>query len=224
MAEASLFDRASLIIRSNVGDLLSKFEDPAKEIDIIIYDMRQALAKLKRQSAEPFGEEGRAKNKLQKLNTDAEEWKRAATNAAKAGDEADARKCFDKYQAAKAKADKQQQVVDRLAATNDELRKQMQEIIDEISAMESKAGEIKAMAATAKATNMASEIKAGFSSGKSRAMFDKMEAKAAGQLEAAQANAEFEFGVKSEDEDLKAKYGASAGDSDFAAFMASINK
>lgn len=225
MAQANLFKRASVIIRSNVSELLSKYEDPVKEIDIIIYDMRKDLAELKKKSAIPFGEEGRAKNKLENLRRDAEEWQFAATNAAKAGDDADARKCFDNYQAAKRKADNQQAIYDKLVETNKGLREQIQTIIDEISAMESKAGEIKAMSAAATATQTAAEIKSGFSSGANRDLFDRMEAKAAGQLEAAKANAEFEFGGnKSEDEDLKAKYSAGVGDADFQEFLASVRK
>lgn len=228
MAEQmGLMQRASLIIRSNVSDLLSKYEDPAKEIDIIIYDMRKELAKLKQQSVVPFGEESMAKTKLAKLEQDAADWERAATNAARGGDEADARKCFDNFQSAKAKIASQQAIVSSLSDANAMLKKQMQEIIEEISQMEAKAGKIKALSAAATATETAAKMRSGMSSGKHRDMFDRMEAKARGKLDSAVALAEVEsvgsYG-SNEDEDLKAKYGAGAGDADFEAFLANARK
>lgn len=217
----NLFERASLVVRSNVSDLLSKYEDPAKEVDIIIYDMRKQYAKLKEQSVVPFGEESRAKTKLASLEKDAMEWERAATNAARAGDEADARKCFDNYQSAKTKIATQQALVDKLHGTNEMLRKQMQDIIAEIQSLEVKASEIKATSTAAKATQTAADIKSGFNTGKHRGAFDRLEAKAQGKLDSAQAMAEIEsIGAGNGEEDLKAKYAATSADADFEAFLA----
>lgn len=222
MAEATLSQRASLILRSNLSQLLTRFENPAKEIDIIIYDMKRDYAKLKEKSMVPFGEEESAKQKLAKFEKDMNEWKQAATNAVKAGKEESGKKCFDNYQAAKKRFESQQATYERLHSQCDVLRQQMSQIIDEINQMEAKAGEIKAMSAAADATEMVSDMHSGLSSGRHKSMFDKMEAKAAGRYSAAQASASLTMAMsKDPDEDLKNEF-LGTGDTAFEEFMASV--
>ena len=47
----SIFSRFSTMIKSNINDLISRAEDPEKMLNQIIIDMRDQLAKAKREVA-----------------------------------------------------------------------------------------------------------------------------------------------------------------------------
>ena len=57
----SIFSKFSTMIKSNLNDLISRAEDPEKMLNQIILDMRDQLAKAKREVAAAIADERKLK-------------------------------------------------------------------------------------------------------------------------------------------------------------------
>ncbi len=53
----SIFSKLSTVIKSNINDLISRAENPEKMLNQIILDMRDQLAKAKREVAAAIADE-----------------------------------------------------------------------------------------------------------------------------------------------------------------------
>lgn len=208
---AGIFDRISLIVRANVNELVSRFEDPEKLVTQTIADAKVELAKMRESSAEVLANEKRAKARLDELEANADKWHNIAIKAVKAGNDDDARVALSREQKYRDDAQAQKVVYDTAKAASDKLRERLREVEDAIRDMEHKADLIKAKNATAKATEAANDIAShGVStSGSAFDAFARMEEKADKRLATAEAMGDLVRETNTE-ADLESKYAAAS--------------
>src|SRR5918992_1597993 len=76
-----VFDRVSMVIKSNLNYLINKAEDPEKMLDQILIQMRQQLLEAKREVAVAIADEKRLGAQLEAEIEQVREWERRATMA-----------------------------------------------------------------------------------------------------------------------------------------------
>ena len=81
----SIFSRFSTMIKSNINDLISRAEDPEKMLNQIIVDMRDQLAKAKREVAGAIADERKLKRQLDEATKQMKAWERRAVLAVQEG-------------------------------------------------------------------------------------------------------------------------------------------
>ena len=81
----SIFSRFSTMIKSNINDLISRAEDPEKMLNQIIVDMRDQLAKAKREVAGAIADERKLKRQLDEATKQTKAWERRAVLAVQEG-------------------------------------------------------------------------------------------------------------------------------------------
>lgn len=203
---AGIFERMTMIVKANVNDLLSNFEDPEKMVDQAILDATEEYGKIKQASLDTLANENRTKKELDRLNAEVSKWHNIAISALKSGNEEDARKALAQENDYKSRAVTQQTVYESAKAAADKLRQKLHDMEDEINEMKAKANQIKAVSATAKATNAANRIS---QKGTGRGGFDafaRVEEKANQELARAEAMESLDAGTDQETDDLEKKY------------------
>ncbi len=80
-----IFTKLSTVIKSNINDLISRAEDPEKMLNQIILDMRDQLAKAKREVAAAIADERKLKAQLEDEVKQARDWEHRAMLAIKEG-------------------------------------------------------------------------------------------------------------------------------------------
>ena len=73
-----IFQKLSTLLRSNINDLISRAEDPEKMLTQIILDMRDQLAKAKREVAAAIADERKLKQQLNEEVKQAQDWEQRA--------------------------------------------------------------------------------------------------------------------------------------------------
>ncbi|MCC8126234.1 MAG: PspA/IM30 family protein [Clostridiales bacterium] len=214
---AGIFERMSTIIKSNVNDLLSNFEDPEKMIDQTIIDATKEYGKAKEQALNTLANEKLAKKKLDDYNAEADKWHSIAAKALRAGNEGDARSALENESQARAKAEAQEKAYEATKSAADTVRAKLAQMEDQIRQMKAKSDEIKATAAAAKATKAASKVTQMGIDESAFATFARMEEKAHRELAKAQAMDDLSVN-KEEDKDkaLELKYGSNQPGTDEA--------
>ncbi len=81
----SIFSKFSTMIKSNINDLISRAENPEKMLNQIILDMRDQLAKAKREVAAAIADERKLKGQLQGEVKQTRDWEHRAMLAVKEG-------------------------------------------------------------------------------------------------------------------------------------------
>jgi phage shock protein A len=80
-----IFTKLSTVIKSNINDLISRAENPEKMLNQIILDMRDQLAKAKREVAGAIADERKLKSQLDGEVKQARDWQHRAMLAVKEG-------------------------------------------------------------------------------------------------------------------------------------------
>lgn len=216
----SILTRFATIMKSNINALLDKCEDPAKMVDQMLYDLREDLAEVKKETANVMAAEKRAKRDLDECEENISRYDSAAREALKAGAEDDARQLIAKKQRyVEQKASLTQAY--NVAHTNaDKMRQMHDKLVGDINDLDARRASIKAKAAAAKAQSHVNEVIAGGPDAKaSLEAFDRLEDKVDAQLDAANAEAELNADMAAED-DLADKYlsgGSASVDSELEA-------
>lgn len=78
-----IFQKLSTVIKSNINDLISRAENPEKMLNQIILDMRDQLAKAKREVASAIADERKLKSQLDAEVKQARDWQHRAMLAVK---------------------------------------------------------------------------------------------------------------------------------------------
>ena len=81
----SIFTKFSTLIKSNINDLISRAENPEKMLNQIILDMRDQLAKAKREVAAAIADERKLRAQLEDELKQTREWENRAMLAVKQG-------------------------------------------------------------------------------------------------------------------------------------------
>jgi len=80
-----IFSKLSTLIKSNINDLINRAENPEKMLNQIILDMRDQLAKAKREVAAAIADERKLRSQLDDEIKQAKEWEQRAMLAVKEG-------------------------------------------------------------------------------------------------------------------------------------------
>lgn len=220
-----MLNRFTTIMKSNINAMMDKMENPAKMIDQTLLDARENLAEIKKETAGLMADARNASRAVDDCQKQIDEYKLAATNALKAGNETDARTLLAKKQ----QYEEQMITLQKTKAMADEneakMRQMHDKLISDISALETRRDSIKATVAIAKAQQHVNKVVAGGDKAKgSMEAFDRMEKKANKMLDAAQAEAELNAG--SSEDDLVDKYttgaNSSSVDDELAAMKAEL--
>ena len=76
-----IFSKLSTLIKSNINDLIARAEDPEKMLNQIILDMREQLAKAKREVAVAIADERKLRSQYRDEAKQATEWEKRAVLA-----------------------------------------------------------------------------------------------------------------------------------------------
>jgi phage shock protein A len=81
----SIWKRISTLLKSNINSIISSAEDPEKNINKLIVDMREQFVEARKQVAIAIADEKRLKRQYQQEAKKAAEWEKKAMMAIKAG-------------------------------------------------------------------------------------------------------------------------------------------
>lgn len=222
-----IISRFKDIMSSNINAMLDKMEDPAKMVDQTLINLRKDLAQVKTETANIIADEKAAKRALDAAQAEVDKFNNAAINAVKAGNDDDARVLLAKKQEAMAKLADKQAIYDVAKANADKMRQMHDKLVNDISELEARKDSIKSKVAVARAQEHINEINAGAAAASSISAFERMEAKANKQFDAAMAKAELNEGVEDPADDITAKYtagGSASVEDELAALKASLGK
>lgn len=82
-----ILGRINTVIKSNVNDLMDKMTDPAKEIDLLVYDMEKNLKQAKEEVITTTATAKRAGMRCNELQGEVDLWQSRAEKAVRAGDD-----------------------------------------------------------------------------------------------------------------------------------------
>lgn len=204
---ANIFQRVSLIIKSNINDLLDRFEDPEKIIDQCIVDAKEEYAVMLQDTATVKGNLTIAKKKLDEFTKEESEWMSIAEKAVKAGNDVDAKTALQKAMNAKTQKETQQAVVDKCQIASDKAVDALNSFSEQINAMEMKKNELKSKAIAARSQEKANSLSSKNIAG-SLSKFNEMAEKIDADLAAQEAMAELTGSTDNVEEDLREKYSA----------------
>lgn len=80
-------DRLMAMVRANLGELISRAENPQKMLDQVVYDMKVQLVAAKQQVAVAIADERKLRRTVEHHRRDADGWERRAMMAVQAGDD-----------------------------------------------------------------------------------------------------------------------------------------
>lgn len=200
-----ILNRFTEIMKSNINALLDKAEDPEKMADQMLRNTREQFAEVKSQTAQVMADAAKANRDLSEVQADISRYKKAAENALISGNEGDAKKLIAKKQKLEEKEKALQQAADLANANADKMRQMYDKLANDIETLESRKDAIKAKAAAAKAQQAMNRMVSSLpDTNTSLEAFDRMEAKAEKQLDAAMAEAQ--LNSSSSTDDLAEKY------------------
>lgn len=207
-----ILSRFSEIMKSNINALLDKAEDPEKMADQMLRNTREQFAEVKAQTASVMADAARADRDAAACQADIARYQKAAENALVAGNEGDAKKLIAQKQKLEEKYKALQQTAQLANANADKMRQMYDKLAGDIETLEARKDAIKAKAAAARAQQSINKLVSGLpDTNQSLEAFDRMEARADKQLDAAMAEAE--LNKSSSSEDLADKYAGSGSSS-----------
>lgn len=206
-----ILSRFSEIMKSNINALLDRAEDPEKMADQMLRNTREQFAEVKAQTASVMADAAKANRDAADCQADIARYQKAAENALISRNEGDAKKLIAQKQKLEEKYKALQQAADLANANADKMRQMYDKLASDIETLEARKDAIKAKTAAAKAQQSINRLVSGLpDTNSSLEAFDRMDAKATKQLDAAMAEAQ--LNETSSSEDLAEKYSGSGRD------------
>lgn len=225
MGLAETLGRIPKILEANINALLDKCEDPAKMIDQLLVDYKRDLADVKRDTASVMADVKMAEKKLEECDADIARKQKAAENALKAGNEADARTLLAAKQTLCVTRESLLQNLSVAQKNAEMMQEGYNKLVRNIEDLELRKDAAKAKIAMAKAQERINNSAAKANKTVNLDAFDKYEAKAERMLAEANAAAELDKETVSV-ESLTDKYTSGAEsssvDDELAALKASM--
>lgn len=206
-----ILSRFSEIMKSNINALLDRAEDPEKMTDQMLRNTREQFAEVKAQTASVMADAAKANRDAADCQADIARYQKAAENALISRNEGDAKKLIAQKQKLEEKYKALQQAADLANANADKMRQMYDKLASDIETLEARKDAIKAKTAAAKAQQSINRLVSGLpDTNSSLEAFDRMDARASKQLDAAMAEAQ--LNETSSSEDLAEKYSGSGSD------------
>ncbi len=184
------FSRLAQLIKSNLNDLISKSEDPEKMLNQVILDMNSQLVEAKKQVAVAIADEKRLEKQYKNEAAVAEEWKRKAMMAVRAGDDALAKEALSRRKEHETLAAQYKDQWEKQAHATNQLKTALRALNNKIEEAKRKKNVLVARKRRAEAMKSIQETMSGLSDQSAFETFDRMSQKI-DQMEAeAEAGAE----------------------------------
>jgi len=127
-----IFTKLSTLIKSNINDLISRAENPEKMLNQIIVDMRDQLAKAKREVAAAIADERKLKSQLEDEVKQSRDWEHRAMLAVKEGRDDLAKQALVRQQEHAERAMVLQQTWEAQASETESLKGSLRQLNDKI--------------------------------------------------------------------------------------------
>jgi phage shock protein A len=127
-----IFSKLSTVIKSNINDLISRAENPEKMLNQIILDMRDQLAKAKREVAAAIADERKLKSQLEDEAKQARDWEHRAMLAVREGRDDLAKQALIRHQEHTERVQVLQQTWQAQAAETEKLKGSLRQLNDKI--------------------------------------------------------------------------------------------
>ena len=169
-----IFQKLSTVIKSNINDLISRAENPEKMLNQIILDMRDQLAKAKREVAAAIADERKLKAQLEDEVKQARDWENRAMLAIKEGRDDLAKQALVRQQEHADRARVYQQTWQQQAAETEKLKGSLRQLNDKIEEAKRKRNLLIAKQKRAQAQRRIHETMSGLSDTSAFEAFNRM--------------------------------------------------
>ena len=170
----SIFTKFSTMIKSNINDLISRAEDPEKMLNQIIIDMRDQLAKAKREVAAAIADERKLKAQLDDEVKQSRDWEHRAMLAVKEGRDDLAKQALIRQQEHAERARVIQQTWQAQAGETEKLKGSLRQLHDKIEEAKRKRNLLIAKQKRAQAQRRIHETMSGLSDTSAFEAFNRM--------------------------------------------------
>ena len=169
-----IFQKLSTVFKSNINDLISRAENPEKMLNQIILDMRDQLAKAKREVAAAIADERKLKMQLDDEVKQARDWEHRAMLAVKEGRDDLAKQALIRHQEHAERAQVIQQTWQAQAAETEKLKGSLRQLNDKIEEAKRKRNLLIAKQKRAQAQRRIHETMSGLSDTSAFEAFNRM--------------------------------------------------
>lgn len=170
----SIFSKFSTMIRSNINDLISRAENPEKMLNQIILDMRDQLAKSKREVASAIADERKLKSQLETERKQVREWEGRAMLAVNEGRDDLAKQALVRQQEHAERAASLEGTWQAQAAETEKLKGSLRQLNDKIEEAKRKRNLLVAKQKRAQAQRRIHETMSGLSDTSAFEAFNRM--------------------------------------------------
>ena len=169
-----IFQKISTVFKSNINDLIARAENPEKMLNQIILDMKEQLAKAKREVAGAIADERKLRSQLDEEIKQAREWERRAMLAVKEGRDDLAKQALVRQQEHAGRAAVLEQTWNAQAAETEKLKGALRQLNDKIEEAKRKRNLLIAKQKRAMAQKRIHETMAGLSDSSAFEAFNRM--------------------------------------------------
>ena len=170
----SIFTKLSTVIKSNINDLISRSENPEKMLNQIILDMRDQLAKAKREVAAAIADERKLRASLDAEVKEVRQWEHRAVLAVKGGRDDMAKQALVRQQEHKERASTFDETWRTQAAEMEKLKGSLRQLNDKIEEAKRKRNLLVAKQRRAQAQRRIHETMSGLSNTSAFDAFERM--------------------------------------------------
>jgi phage shock protein A len=169
-----IFQKLSTVLKSNINDLISRAENPEKMLNQIILDMRDQLAKAKREVAAAIADERKLRGQLDDEVKQARDWEHRAMLAVKEGRDDLAKQALLRQQEHAGRAQALDQTWKAQAAETEKLKGSLRQLNDKIEEARRKRNLLIAKQKRAQAQRRIHETMSGLSDTSAFEAFNRM--------------------------------------------------
>ncbi len=169
-----IFTKLSTVIKSNINDLISRAENPEKMLNQIILDMRDQLAKAKREVAAAIADERKLHSQLDDEVKQARQWEHRAMLAVKEGRDDLAKQALVRQQEHKGRASALDETWRAQAGETEKLKGSLRQLNDKIEEAKRKRNLLVAKQRRAQAQRRIHETMSGLSNTSAFDAFNRM--------------------------------------------------
>jgi phage shock protein A len=170
----SIFQKISTLFRSNINDLIARAENPEKMLNQIILDMRDQLARAKREVAAAIADERKLRTQLDEEAKQAGDWERRAMLAVREGRDDLAKQALLRQQEHAERAQSLEVTWQSQAAETENLKTSLKQLNDKIEEAKRKRNLLIAKQKRAQAQKRIHETMSGLSDSSAFEAFNRM--------------------------------------------------
>ncbi|HUE77501.1 MAG TPA: PspA/IM30 family protein [Longimicrobiales bacterium] len=158
-----IFQKLSLLLRSNINDAIARAENPEKVLNQLIVDMREQLSKAKQEVAVAIADEQKLRAQVEEEARQANEWEKRAMLAVREGRDDLAKQALVRQQEHADRATSLEQTWQRQAQETEKVKASLRELNDKIEEAKRKKNLLVAKQKRAQAQRRIHETMAGMS-------------------------------------------------------------